>query len=133
MVTFEVGTVSTRTAIETIHPRVGHQLYQVLVALVVLGKHDEVVTAAVTVFTHLVLLAVARHIHLASEDGLERFKPFLCPFPVNAITAVEEFLYAEHVAVVGYGHTLHAVGNSLVNELRNARLSVEYGVVCMYM
>ena len=91
------------------------------------------IAASVAVFLHLVLLAVSGHIHLAPEDRLKGFESFLRPFAIYPVAVVEEFLYAEHVSMVGYGHTLHSVANSLVNESRNTRLSVEYRVVCMYM
>ena len=45
MVTFQVFAVGARTHIETISPRTRHQLDEVLVTLIVLGQHNEVVTA----------------------------------------------------------------------------------------
>ena len=47
VVALQVFTVGTRTHVVAIHPRAAHQLDEVLVALVVLGEHDEVVAALV--------------------------------------------------------------------------------------
>ena len=74
------------------------------------------VTASVAVFLHLVFLAVAGNVHLATENRFERLESFLGSFSVYAIAVVEELLDAEHIAMVGDGHTLHSVANSLVNE-----------------
>ena len=74
------------------------------------------VTAAVTILLHLVFLAMASHIHLATEDWFEWLKTFLGSLAVDTIAVVEELLDAKHIAVVGDSHTLHSVANSLVNE-----------------
>jgi hypothetical protein len=44
-----------------------------------------------------------------------------------------ELLNAEHVTMVSDGHALHSVGNSLVNQFLDARLSVKYRIIGMYM
>jgi hypothetical protein len=44
-----------------------------------------------------------------------------------------KFFDAEHVTVIGDGHALHAIFYRLVDKPFYARLSVEYGVVGMYV
>ena len=52
---------------------------------------------------------------------------------VDLVAIVEELLDAEHVAVIGHSHALHAVLYGLVNEFRDTRLSVEYRILGMYV
>jgi hypothetical protein len=44
-----------------------------------------------------------------------------------------KFLDAKHIAMIGNGHALHAVADGLVNQPLNTRLTVQDGVICMYM
>ena len=133
MVFLQVFAVGTRAHIVAVHPRVGYQFDQVLVALVVLGQHDEVVAALVLLAAAKRLRAVARHIHLAAEDGLEGLQSFLLAAFVHVVHNVVELLDAEHVSVVGDGHAAHAVADGFVHEVLDFRLSVEYRIVRMYV
>ena len=69
------------------------------------------------------------HVHLASKDRLERFFALILQLAVNLIAVVVQLFYAKHVAVIGNGHTAHAVGHSLVYNLLHGRLSVKNGIV----
>ena len=133
VVFLQIRAVGSRTHVESVHPSPRHELYQVLVAVVVLCQHDEVVSALVHFRVGALQLASPRHIHLAAEDGLELRLAFVAELAVHLVAVVEQLLHSEHVAVVGYRHTLHAVGYRLVHELGYARLSVEDAVVCMYV
>ena len=117
VVSLQVFAVGTWTHVVAVHPCVRHELDEVLVALVVLGQHDEVVAALVFLAPSQRLRTVTRDIHLAAEDGDERFQPLFLPLLVDVDAVVVELLDPEHVAVVGDGHALHAVGYRLVNEL----------------
>ena len=131
MVFLQILAVGTRTHVEPVHPRTAHQFDEVLVALIVLRQHNEMVTALMALIVLERLGAIARHIHLATEDGLERFQSFLFATFVHTVHIVMELLDAKHVAVIGNGHTLHAVGYSFVYQPFDARLSVENRIVCM--
>ena len=133
VVTLEIGAVGTRTHVVAVYPCARDELDEVLVALVVLGQHNEVVAALVFAAVLLLLGAMLGHIHLAAEDGLEGFLARLLALFVDADTVVVELLDAEHVAVVGDSHAPHAVGNGLVDEFRNLGLAVQDGIVCMYV
>ena len=73
MVLLQILAVSTWTHIETVHPRTTHQFDEIFVAGIVLGQHDEVVTTLVFLVIFQQFRPVSRHIHLATEDGLEGF------------------------------------------------------------
>ena len=133
MILLKIGAVGTRTHVIAVYPRARNQLNKVLVSVVVFGKHYEVVSAHVALLFLLVVLCTARHIHLAAEYGLERLLALGLQLAVDFLAVVVKLLYAEHVAVVGYGHALHAVGHSLVDKFLHARLSVKNGVISMYV
>ena len=79
------------------------------------------------------LRTMARDIHLTAEDGLEGFKSLLLASFIDATNIVVELLDAEHVTMVSDGHTLHTIGNSLVNQSLDARLAIQYRIICMYV
>ena len=133
MIFFKFKSVGTRPPVESIDPCVRDELDKILIAVIVFCQHDEVVPASVPVVLVFVLLSVTCHIHLTSEDGLERFKSIFLSPSIDLVAIVEEFLYSKHVSMVSDSHSLHAVGNSLIYELGNTRLSVKYGVVCVYV
>ena len=89
------------------------------------------VAAKVAIGLNHILLIVMRNIHLTTEDRLERFLTIRLELFVYSVTIVEKLLYTEHISMVGNGNTLHSVGNSLVNELTDRRLSVKYGIIRM--
>ena len=117
MVTFQISTVSTRTHIVAIHPRVGHQFDEVLVAFVVLGQYDEVVAAHVLLALMYLLGTMTSHIHLTAEDGLEGFQSLFLPFFVHTNAVVVELFDAKHVTMIGHRHASHAVTDSLIHKL----------------
>ena len=133
VVRLEVGAVGTGAHVEAVNPRAAYQFDKVLVALVVLRQHNQVVAALVAVLFHLVFLRVARHVHLAAENGLELRLALLFQLPVLLLAVVEKLLYAHHVAMVGHGHAPHAVGYGLVDELLYTGLPVEDAVISMYV
>ena len=133
MILLQLLMVCSRTVVETIHPRVTHQFYQVLVAMLVLGQHYQVVSSQVLLSVLQHHVSSTCHIHLATKDRLEWFKSVFFALFVHSVAYVVKFLNSEHVAVVGDGHTLHAVADSFVYKLFDARLSIEYRVVCMYV
>lgn len=81
----------------------------------------------------LVFLVVVGHIHLASENGLERLKPLLDPFFVHDGTIIKKLLDAIHHPVIRDGHAFHAVLDSLVHKIPHLRLTVEHRVMRMYV
>ena len=78
------------------------------------------------------LLAVS-HVHFTAEDGFEWLQTFLLATAVHLVAVVEQFLHAEHVAVVGDGHTAHSIADSLVNQFLDARLTVEDAIIGVYV
>ena len=99
----------------------GHDLHEVLVAVVVLGEQDEVVVLLVVVVLEVVVV-VLRDVDLAAEDGLD----------VRMLLGhVAEVLDAVHVAVVGDGEAGHAQFFGPAEELLDVAHPVEDGVLGM--
>ena len=71
-------------------------------------------------------VATTGYIHLAAENGLERFEAFFLTAFIHAITNVVKFFNTKHIAVIGNGHASHAILNSFVYKLLNTRLSIKY-------
>ena len=131
VVALQVFMVGTRPHVEAVDPCPRHEFDEVFVALVVLCEHDEVPSALVVVLFAAVALLASCHVHLAPEDRLEQGKSLCLPLTVHLVAIVEQFFHTEHISMVGDGNATHAVGNGLVYQFLNARLSIEYGVVCM--
>ena len=125
MVFLQVGAVGAWTVVVAVYPGPRDQFDEVFVPMIVLGQHDEMIAGVVAVLLHLVLLAVAGNVHLATENGLERLEAVLLPVLIDFGTVVRELLDAVHHAVIGDGHTAHAVFDGLVDQMIDARLSVE--------
>ena len=121
----DVGMVGARTRIESVDPCTAHYLDEVVVALLVFGKQDEVPSAAVD-FLLATLFATTCTIDLAAEYGLEVEVGVLA---FQFLHVVEELFDAEHVAVVGDGKSALAVVDSLVDQLLYTGLAVEYGIL----
>ena len=68
---FKTLLVGSRVRIEAIGPGFRHNLYQVVIADRVLGKHHEVTTGVVLRCT--LIERLFSHIHLAAENRLEAF------------------------------------------------------------
>ena len=97
----------------------GHDLHQVLVALIILGEQDEVVVFLVVVVLEAVVV-VLRDVDLAAEDGLD----------VRVLLGhVAEVLDAVHVAVVRDGEARHAELLRAPEELLDVAHPVEDGVL----
>ena len=111
--------VGTRTSVESVNPCIGHQFYKVLVSPVVLCKNNEMVTSPVAIVFVFVFFPMSCHIHLTSEDRLERLKSFFFSSTVHLIAIVEELFNAKHVAMIGHRHALHSVGHGFVYEFCN--------------
>ena len=133
MVFLEVGSVGARLVIVAVHPRPAHYLDQILVSLVILGQYNKVVSGRVAILLDLVFLVVVGHIHLASENGLERLKPLLDPFFVHDGTIIKKLLDAIHHPMIRDGHAFHAVLDSLVHKIPHLRLAVKHRVMRMYV
>ena len=121
------------TVIEAVHPGIADKFDQVLIAKFVLGKHNQVIATQVLLGLLQVHVAPSGHIHLTSEDGLERFQSLFLASLVDTIAYIMEFLDAEHIAMVSDGHAFHAVGNSLVNQFLDTRLTVKNRIIGMYV
>ncbi len=80
----EVLVVGARPHVEAVHPGSRNEFDEVVVAVLVLGKHDEVPAALVCFPVAQGLVSPPRHVHFAAEDGLERglfplfLQVFLC-------------------------------------------------------
>ena len=133
VILLEVGSVGTRLRVETVHPGTRHELDEILVSVVVLRKHDEVIAACVALLLHTVGFGAACHVHLATEDGLERLLALFLQLAVYLVAIVVQLFHAKHIAVVGDSHAAHTVSHGLVDKLFHRRLSVENGVVGVYV
>ncbi len=150
VVLFQLEVVGTRTHIESLGPRLRYDLYEVMISLGILRQQNQVVAA-------LVLLALLHrqtatgHIDLATYyrleillgqsvvlglqsgylglDGLH----LVATRAVFLLHIVPKLLYTEHVAVVGNRNAFHSVGDCLVDEPLNTRLTVQNGVLRMDM
>jgi len=95
------------------------QVREVLVALLVARQENEVVVFPVGT----VLAVIPGHIGLGAEDRLH----------ARGLGALEEVHSAEHVAVVGHGHGLHAVLEDAGKQIVEADGPVEKTVRCVQM
>ena len=133
MIFLQFLTVGTRPHVIALFPGMAHQLDKVFVATVVFSQHDEVVTTHVAHVLDLVEPTAPSHVHLTTKDGLEGLLSVGLQLLVNRVGIVEKFLDAKHVAMVGDGQAAHPVGNSFINEPLHGRLTVENGIISMYV
>ena len=133
VILLEVGSVGTRLRVETVHPGTRHELDEILVSVVVLRKHDEVIAARIALLLDTVGFGAARNVHLATEYWLERLLALIFQLAVYLVAVVEQLFHAEHIAMVGDSHAAHAVSHGFVDKLFHRRLSVENGVVGVYV
>ena len=133
VILLEVGSIGTRFRVETVHPGTRHELDEILVSVVVLRKHDEVIAARVALLLDTVGFGAARNVHLATEYWLERLLALVFQLAVYLVAVVEQLFHAEHIAMVGDSHAAHAVSHGFVDKLFHRRLSVENGVVGVYV
>ena len=118
-------TVCTWAVIESVDPGIADEFDEVLIAVGILGQHDEVIAAKVFLCLFQAFVSTTGHIHLATEDRFERFEAFLLTFFVHPDADVVKFFDTEHIAVIGNGHASHAVLNSFVYKPLDTRLSIE--------
>ena len=108
-----------RAVIHALDVRRGHDLHEVLVALVVLRQQNQVVVA-------LLLHPVVphRHVHLAPDDRLHRRM---------LLRVLEELLGPVHVPVVRDREPGHPELLGAVEQVVDGRLSVQDGILGMYV
>ena len=133
MVSLQIGTICTRPHIIAVHPGVADQFDQVLIAFIVLGKHDQVIATHILLATPQLLGTITRHIHLTAKDGFERLQALLLTSFVDTSYIIMELLDTEHVAMIGNRHASHAVTNRLVHQFLDTRLTIQYRVISMYV
>ena len=114
--------VDAWTVVETLELGDGGQPAQVAVALHVLGQQDQV-AHSLLVLGAAVLDGPRRHVSLHADDGLDAGRHGL----------LVELQPAEHGAVVGDGHGLHAVLGGLLQEGINADGAVEQAVLGVHV
>ena len=115
--------------VETISPRTAHQSDEVVVALLVLGKHNEVVALVVALLLVFIFLMPRGYIHLTTEDGLKRREVLLATLLVHLVDGIEILFDAIHHAMVGDSHAAHAVVDGFLHQTGDARLTIEEAVV----
>ena len=133
MILLQLFMVCSRTVIKTVNPRVAHQLDQVLIATIVLSQHDQVIATQILLGFLQSHVAAPGHIHLTSEDGFKWFQSFLLPLLVDTNADIMKLLHAEHITMIGDGHALHAVSDSLVDQFLDTGLSIQYRIICVYV
>ncbi len=155
----DVGFVGSRVAVETFRPCPRNDFNEVMVALFVFCKKNEV--AARVVFVDMCQQRFIGHVDLASQYGFEDFPlKFIC-FPVFFLRqgdvsgrfslfggcfclfdrplgfgvlfryVIEKLLYPEHVSVVGDCKSRHSIGHGLVNKGVDRSLAVENRILGM--
>lgn len=127
----QVKTVGTGMVVVTVCPGPGDYLDEVVVSDTVLGKEYEVIVGGIRLAFFL-FLASWSNIYFASKDG---FKMVTClsQFGILFLAVVGKFLYTHHVAVIGDCNATHSISDSFVNQLGDAGLTVEKGILCMYV
>ena len=133
VILLQILAVGAGAHVVAIDPRTTHQFDKILIARIVLGQHDEVVAALVLLAVLLLLQSMAGDIHLTTEDGLEGFQALFLATFIDATHIVMKFFDTKHVAMVGDGHAAHAIAHGLVYQFLDARLTIKYRVICMYM
>ena len=70
VILLQLRMICSRTHIETLGPRLRHNLNKVFITLLILGQQDKVITTLI-LLTLLELQASTRNIHLATDNSLE--------------------------------------------------------------
>ena len=168
MILFQQLLVDTGTPVETLCPGKGDHLDQILVAIQILGQHDQVPTASVVLRGQFTQPAMTGTIAFASDDRLEdiglclrnlrfqlrdlllclpiqrflgtkRLQLLLGLFDLTLILAVflidlvEELLDAEHDTMIRHGQGTHSILMGLLDQRIDRSLTVQQGVLRMYM
>ena len=131
MIFLQIEAIGTRLIVVAVYPGTADELDQILIAMIVLGKDDEVIAGSVSRRLVPVLLTVVGDIHLTAEDRFERLLPFSLALLVDGCAIVGELLDTIHDTMIRDGHAFHPVFNSLVNEVGHLRLSVKNTIMCM--
>ena len=75
------------------------------------------ITRVVVHLLYFVFLPSSGNIHLAAKDGFEwLFAPFFSLL-INFIAIIRELFDSEHYTMVSDSHSLHAVFNSLIDQI----------------
>ena len=98
-------------------------LHQVLVAVVVLCKENEVEIASVILVLELMVIMPC-DIDLAADDRLHLGK---------LLRYLQEFLHTVHVSMVRDGQCRHFELFGACKKVTDGRLAVEDGILCMYV
>ncbi len=114
-VRLEQRLVDARVVVEAVGERLGAQVAQVAVAGLVLRQEHQVVADALALVAHALL---AGDVRLEADDG----------FDAVLLRLLVEADHAEHVAVVGDGHRLHARGGARLHQIGQADGAVEEAV-----
>ena len=121
--------VHARTVVHALDVPRGHDLHQILIAVVILREKDKVVVALVLRILQAVVV-VPRDIHLAADDGLH-YEVAVRILVALVVGILEELLHAVHVAVVGDGQGGHAEFPGALEELPDVGESVKDGILGM--
>ena len=116
--------VNARLIVEALDVSLGRELDEVVVAIHVLGQHDQMVGTLVLAAL-AVKAAVPRHIHLATHDRLQR-SLFLSH-------RIQELLYTEHIAVIGNRQGRLTVGHGSIDQIPYLGLTVQNRILGMDM
>ena len=114
------------SVIESFYETQGDYVGEVLIALVILGKENQVVICPVLIVLKLGII-VPGNIHLAANDRL--YLVLLGLLVPMFVRKLEELLYSVHVAMVCNGQGRHAHGLCPVEQGGYRREAVEYGVL----
>ena len=128
--------VSTGMSVEAVSPGFRDKFYKVFIARSILSQDDEVSAGVAFVgsfrqqsvgYIHFaayyqseasVLDAFYSVAHLIDLGlitfALRLFKSFFIAFQASAVHVIVDFLDSEHISMVGYGNTCHAVVERLV-------------------
>ena len=116
--------VNARLVVETLNISLRRELDEVVVAVHVLGQHDQVVGALILAAL-AVKTAVPRHVHLATHDRLQ-WSLFLSH-------RIQELLYAEHIAVIGNSQGRLTVSHGSIDQVFYLGLTVQNRILGMDM
>ena len=125
MVFLQLRVVGSRTAVETVGPGMAHELDEIVVALLILGKENEVPSTGVKLPLFLIHRPACT-VHLTSKNRLEIEVWILL---VHFLHIIEELFDTKHVSMVGDCHARHAISNGLIDQLTDFCLAVEHRIL----
>ena len=110
-----------RLVVEAVQRRLGNNLNQIAIALVVFGQHDEVVVAVT--FGRGAMIFLLADVELAAQDGLH----------TRFFSGVGESHRAENVAVIGHGDRRHVEFLHPLDQTFDLAGAVQHGIVGVKM